>query len=487
MTNLELPVELKKRLSQYLPEWLPNGNISGDDYRGKFGGGWTVAVNMKTGKWSDEETGRMGEDAIDLFAYINGISRLDSVKILMEKIEDETLPLPTASQVASLEQLGIQLTKGGKPVCNLDNALRAIEGHPTIKGSFWFDEFHQKFFTTRNSKTVREWTQSDTLDLTVFLQREIGLPGIGVDTAWSAIQCYGYAKKRSEPREWLESLRWDGQSRIDTFFHKYMNTPDEEYYKTVGQSFWLSMIARTMSPGCKVDTMVVLEGEQGTGKSTALDIIAGRWFAESSESPLSKDFFQVLQGRMIVEIAELDSFNRSEVQTIKRVITCRSDRYRPPYEKSPQDFNRTCILVGTTNESHYLRDSTGARRFLPVKVGEIKTDLLTQDRDQLFAEALFLYKAGKKWYDIFPKAETEAMRESRRMSDDWEAIIARLIAPLESVTIPDVGARIGYDERHLDRSVQLRIGKILRQLNWEAKSERIDGMVERVWRPKVPF
>lgn len=485
---MKLNDKILAQKDKFVSETMPVGKWEGKIYKVEIETAdipMRLTVDFETGNWVDQETERQGKNLIELFAYLNGITVSAANRQLKDAYDDSSdfLP-PSEDQIATLERLGIRLTKGGKPTCNLDNTLRAIENHQDLKGLFWYDTFHQKIMTNRGSDHAREWNQSDTLELTIYLQRTLGMSGVSVDTVWSAIQAHGYRNQSSEPLKWMQDLVWDGEKRIDEFFYKYMGTTFDEYHMAVSRSMWISMVARVFEPGCKVDTMPVLEGEQGTRKSTALNVIAGRWFAEAAESPTSKDFFAVLQGQLIVEIAELDSFNRSEIQTIKRVITCQKDRYRVPYERAPQDFPRTCILTGTTNESEYLRDSTGARRFLPVRVIKIDIEKLKRDRDQLFAEAVSMYKSGLLWYDIFPETATKSAQEQRRQHDEWESEIGAYLLQIPHCTISNVAAHLGIEMKRLDKSITFRIGKILRMLKWESRSERLeDGTVAKVWRP----
>ena len=127
------------------------------------------------------------------------------------------------------------------------------------------------------------------------------------------------------------------------------------------------MKAREFSTGCQVDNMVVLEGVQGIGKSRALRALGGKWYSSASESVMYKDFYLILTGSLIMEIAELDSFKKAEVTRIKQVISSPHDYYRVPYGRDAQVYPRMCVFVGTTNEREYLKDTTGARRFWPIK------------------------------------------------------------------------------------------------------------------------
>src|SRR5207302_6188158 len=132
-----------------------------------------------------------------------------------------------------------------------------------------------------------------------------------------------------------------------------------------------------------VDNMLVLDGTQGIGKSSALRAIAGEWFAEQHESATSKDFYQVLQGKMLVEISEMDSFSRAEVTKVKQVVTCTNDRFRESYGRRAEDHPRQCIFVGTSNKWTH-DDETGARRFWPIDCrGTVDVAAIAAVRPQL--------------------------------------------------------------------------------------------------------
>ena len=242
------------------------------------------------------------------------------------------------------------------------------------------------------------------------------------------------------------------------------------------------MVARILEPGCKVDNMIVLEGGQGKYKSTTLELIAGGWYTEAREQVTSKDFYLQMHGKLIIEIAELDAFSKAEVNTIKKVITCRVDRYRPPYGRSSQDFPRQCVFVGTTNEENYLRDHTGGRRFWPIKIGTIDLERIKADRDQLYAEAVHFYKEGATWWEM-PMDQTMEQQEDRREMDEWETIIGNFLKCKEEISTAQVGMEcLKIEAAKLDITAQRRIGKVMRSLGWEKLQSNREGRRERIWR-----
>ncbi len=386
------------------------------------------------------------------------------------------------------EYLGLARMKNGAVHCNTDNVVRILDGIKEFKNFVWFDEFHNKLFTKLDGPT-REWTDDDDLTMMILIQNKLGLTKINERNITQAVRYLAKRDTRNEPKEWMESLVWDKVNRLDVFFNKCFGSEDTDYSRAASKNWFIGMVARVFNPGCKVDNMVILEASQGKQKSTALDVIGSPWYTEVNEPVTSKDFYLSIQGRLLIEISELDAFSRAESNTIKKVITCREDRFRPPYGRSTESFPRKCVFVGSTNEKHYMRDDTGGRRFWPIKTGDIDIDLIRAQKDQLFAEAVFRYKLGDPWWIMPDSAKDE--QEQRRQQDPWEDIINDWLVQnqktqVRSDEIATGCLKITLDK--IDRRVQGRICSVLRILRWETKTLRSDGAKpSRIWIKELTF
>jgi predicted P-loop ATPase len=226
-------------------------------------------------------------------------------------------------------------------------------------------------------------------------------------------------------RQWLESLpEHDGTKRVEQFFPKHFAVAPSPYAQAVARILLVSLVARAMRPGCKVDTVVVLEGEQGLRKSSACKALVGeRWFAENTCEVGTKDAQLALHGKWLLEMPELAGMTRAQVETVKAFFSRSSDWLRPPYGRRCTDLHRSSCNIATTNDSQYLRDRTGNRRYLPIRAGaRIDADAIARDREQLFAEALALYRAGGKYYIDEPALlqAAQAQTEKRETIDTWE-------------------------------------------------------------------
>lgn len=415
-----------------------------------------------------------------------GRAKKDDAPLDGEVVDLPTQPSTAYSTLTSWSALGLELSDKGTPLPNLDNASTLLERHPDMQGRFWYDEFLQRILSTWNvDNEPREWTDADDVRLALWMQRRIKIGRMAVGTARDAVTAVAMAHRRNEAREWLQALKWDGFDRLEQLIPRAFGAEDNPYTRAVGRCWMVSMVARVLEPGCKVDTMPVFEGKQGRGKSTALQVLVGsRWFAEAAESPTSKDFFQALQGKLLVEIGEMDAFSKAEVHTIKRVISCQSDRYRAPYGRRSEDHPRQGVFAGTTNRGDWNRDETGARRFWPVACTTVDIDWIREHREQLFAEAVARYEAGASWWDV-PLEDAEREQEARRDADEWEPVIADWLIGRWETTVGDVLAgALGIGPDKWDRQLQMRAAKCLRVLGWAKSDAWRGGKTVKVWAPE---
>lgn len=375
---------------------------------------------------------------------------------------------------------GLQLNQHKTPHLNLNNAALVLECDPLYKDSLYFDVFLQRVI--RQNSPAREWGDADDLEVTRHFQSVLGMPRMGRDIVSQAVIAVAHKRQRNCVREWVDKIQWDGQARIEQFFADYMGAENNEYAQCASRNFWLSIAARIHVPGCKVDNMIVLEGAQGAGKSTALHIIGGEWFTEQHESAANpKAFAEILQGKLLVEISEMDSFHKAEVTRVKQTISCSSDRFRASYSRHAADHPRTCVFVGTTNREDWSRDETGARRFWPIAcTGRVNLEGIRSNRDQLFAEAKTRYLAGEDYWKM-PLVATRREQEARFQSDPWLPKIEHVLKGKAEVTTNQIMEEMGIELLRRGKQEQMRVGTILRFLGWSKRRVRTDAGREYIY------
>ncbi|MDD9933585.1 MAG: virulence-associated E family protein, partial [Myxococcales bacterium] len=290
---------------------------------------------------------------------------------------------------------------------------------------------------------------------------------------------------------------WDHERRLDTRFPKYLGADDTRINKAFGAKWMISAVARSFDPGCQVDHTPVLCGPQGSGKSSACRALVPSqdYFNDNLPAALgSKDAADYLQGLWIVELSELDSYNRAEMATAKAFLTRRTDRYRAAYARRTESHGRRCVFIGTTNEDAYLRDSTGNRRFWPVSVGQVRLDELARDRDPLWAEAVARYRAGEQWHLTDQRDVSDAIdaQQERFVVDAWEPKVEEYLGtptttgPRKQVTVTEVlESALGLKLHNWGQAEQNRVARVLVHLGWERKQIREpDG--KRKWHYQPP-
>lgn len=391
------------------------------------------------------------------------------------------------------------------------NLLLILEHDVELAGLFWLDEFGNRIALDRkppwSGGERDEFTEVDAMELAAWL----GDPArytmaVGVNLVLQSVEAIARRRKRHSVREWLAGLKWDGVPRVGTMMVDLFGADDTPYNRGVGPCWLVSAVSRILwmdptqpSKGSKVDFMVVLEGGQGSFKTTAvLELFSAEWYAEVTESPAHKDFYQTLRGRWGMEIGEMDSFTKADVTKVKQAITTRFDVYRPSYGRTARSFRRECVFVGTTNKDDYLRDETGARRFLPVRVQRVALSEVVRLREQLWAEAVHLFREGFEWWQLPEGAQRE--QDARFQEDSWTQPISKWLTGkcnvesyegvrrhptddvvLECSTADLLWRALSIDTARHTRQDQMRVGAVMARLGWGKFRPVVNGVRQWVW------
>lgn len=312
-------------------------------------------------------------------------------------------------------------------------------------------------------------------------------------------------------QEWVKGLEWNGTHLLETELPRILGHEPHGFDAMLLRRWAVSAVARAIEPGCKVDTVLILKGGGGVGKTKFFKALGGDWYTASNVVPGDKDGMLVMRKKWIIEWGELDDMKRSRsVQATKRFLSLQHDDFREPYGRDVVTVERHCVIVGTTNEQEILPhdDEGGHRRFWPVEVLTTDIDLrwVEKHREQLFAEALAIYNGASdcaacavdpdkrcgdhRWW--LTKEETALLVERHKAyetSDAWHTAIARWLAEqlLAEVTTEQVLAHaVLVPIEHQTNPAKQRVGGVLRQLGWERGKSRRDGTVVNVFRrPEV--
>jgi len=379
----------------------------------------------------------------------------------------------------------LMLTMLSRPYSNLANAATALRKSPEWQGILAYDEFSQRVVsrgvTPFGMPPTEKWEDNEDRCAAEWLQhQEIN---VSANVAGQAVQTVARECLFHPIRDYLLQQKWDGKARIDRLLPHYFSAKPSTYYRAVGACLLISAVARIMKPGCKVDTVPILESPQGNLKSTAVSVLFGEDnFTDDISDLGTKDAALQLCGRWGVELSELDAMGRAEVAKIKSFVSRTTDRIRPPYGKRVIELPRQCVFIGTTNSETYLRDETGGRRFWPVRCGKILIDELKRDRDQLWAEAVNRFDAGEQWW-LTEELEREAATErgDRYEGGPWDNLIASYIANKDDVSIEELlTGCIGKQAGHWTQADKNAVARCLRSTGWERYKAR-SGMA-REWR-----
>lgn len=425
-------------------------------------------------------------DALDLDAHAAGASRRDLL-IRAGYWRTPEKPAPVAPAPEPLAEV-VPLRSFGKTFASLCAILRQEQRiipeplewnemlcNPTIGG------------VAVEDTTIAELRER--IELTVKDSKGKGLKFAGADIEQAL--AYVAAERRYHPvAEYLQRLVWDGVSRIDHVADEILGAEDSRLNRAILRKWFISAAARPLEPGCKVDTVLILFGDQGAGKSTFFAELAGQeWFSDSAMDLTNKDAYLLLRRVWILEWSELESMQRArDAGAVKAFISTRVDTFRPPYGKRYIDAKRHCVIVGTTNDEEILADPTGNRRYWIVQVGpRLDLEKLRQWRDQLWAEAVAAFRAGEPWWLDAEEAALLAQAQARyERRDPWDAAVLDFVEGrglLAPVTTADVLEKaIAKPAGQWTSGDQRRVASILKRAGYDLDRVRgDDGRRFRAW------
>lgn len=378
---------------------------------------------------------------------------------------------------------GLAANDKQKPLSTHANIGIALDHSIEMLRGAYYDEFLDKAMVDG-----RQWRDDDDTGLCMWLQERIGLSGVTPGMVHVVVSRRLLATPRHCVREWLDSLTWDGEPRIalaleDGWGAEPSPTQPSDYLRAISANFFIGLVARVLRPGCQLDTMLVFEGDQGVKKSSALRVLGGAWYMAATESVTSKDFQQSLHGAWLAEIPELDSFSRGDRDRVKSIITIPIDRYRPSYGRHVRDYPRQCVFAGTTNKDDWGNDDTGLRRFWPVRCGEVDLEIILALRDQWFAEAVHLFRAGASWWDT-PRLATLTAQRDRQHEDVWTDTVLDWLTLKDETTSAEVliNSPLKFHASDIGRMEQNRISSILSLNGWKRQALRQNGRVVKGFR-----
>ncbi|NBH82867.1 virulence-associated protein E [bacterium C-53] len=310
--------------------------------------------------------------------------------------------------------------KTGSPLNTIQNVQTILENDPSLKGRIYHDEMAgrpmvaaplpwepQKF-----PYAARQWKDEDDSGLRGYMESVYQITG--KEKIMDGFAVFALNHRVNKLKDYLVSLVWDGVPRVDTLLIDYFGAENSIYVREAIRKTLVGAVARILCPGIKFDTMLILAGKQGIGKSTFFKYLGMEWYSDSLCTFEGKDAAELLQGYWIIEAGELTGMSKSEMNTVKQFLSKGDDVYRAAYGRRTEKHLRQCIIVGTTNEAEFLKDYTGNRRFWPVDLTgtgclkNIRRDM-PSELPQIWAEAVMLYRLGEP---LILSSEAEKIAEN---------------------------------------------------------------------------
>ena len=386
------------------------------------------------------------------------------------------------------DDLGLTLKRNGEPYPNVHNIFVVFMNTPEWSGVFAYDEFSDRERIIKRppyeagidkNYIQRDLREDDFTQTHAWLNKN-GFPTIGRDAVMHTVGLLCREAIISPVRHYLESLSFDPDTQpllAECWLEDYLGVKPETdqeraYIQAIAVKSLVQAVARALDPGCKADSVPILEGEQGSGKSTAIRMLFGEdWFGDALPPMGHKDASDYLRGKWAIELAEMSFQSKADIEQQKAFISRQEERYRPAYGRLEIKYARRCVFWATTNRDDYLKDETGNRRFWPIKTGDIDIEGLLAARDQLWAEAVYHYKQGMQWW-LDPKMQgfAEKQNQLRFENDAWEQDVKQWADSnsIEDTTVRDAlnGALFITADR-MTQSDQRRMRLVLKKIGFQ--------------------
>lgn len=384
-------------------------------------------------------------------------------------------------------------SKNPYPLLIMENICRLLEKDKIWSGRFRFNEFSHSTEVKNKEGQWLDLQDGDILEIQRYISSNyIFFAKVSKSMVVDAIVSVSHGYIINPPRDYILSLEWDGKPRLDLWLNDVYGAPADDLYAAIGSNWFKGLVKRVLHPGCQFDEVLVLEGSQGTRKSSSLRALGKPWHVETTYSS-DKDFFQILAKNCIVEFSEGDILSRAGVRAVKALITKTEDQYRIPYERQPVNLKRGCVFAMTTNDTDYLKDETGNRRWLPVKLTKIADiDWIEENRDQLYAEAYHRVEVlGESTWE-YPSEALEELQDSRTVQEthqeeieDWYLGLS-MTKRKAGVTVKEVwvGAIVGDRDPRvtINKNEEWEIARALRKMGLENKLVRLGEVEQKVAR-----
>lgn len=387
--------------------------------------------------------GEKGEDVAD-WLKMNPSATLADLEALPRK-GDPCKPKHAVAASSGSAGLGsadsswtdsLETDKAGHPKATDGNLYKIFLNDPAWSGALGWNQRSLEVVALRDTpiglKAGGVLLDHHASQAAAWLFSQWGMPGPG-RAAVLVNACSAAREYMFDPvANWLETLKWDGVKRAERWLYEAGGCSADDYTVAVAEKFLIGAAARALRYGCKVDTVPVFCGPQGSLKSTMLRALMPNpeWFDDSfSPSEIGdKDTLLQIHGPWLIEIQELDGLGKRESSTVKAFISRASDRFRQPYGRVTERHDRGCVFAGTVNPDAFLVDTTGNRRYWPITFRRGNIAWVEANRDQLWAEAVARFRAGDQWWltDDLERLAA-AQQEAHRQEDPWEERVRKWI------------------------------------------------------------